>query len=213
MKSISTEFSIQTPAKPIPFCKDVCPNYFSSNTGSGEIIKKNYNTRALRIQGYNELWSLALKNCGITYWADLWWDNNTQLTVDPKIAALNLSGNQLTEFTVEEERSKLVVLDLSLNERLEKVYLPISPKLKAVKLNGIQGDGLAEANVGRNSLGLERLEMRQSFIRAGVLSSFVFRVVEGGVLDLRGAEIEFNEEDSEVLDFLLSETSGWRVFQ
>lgn len=202
MRYFYTEFNINPSFSqfPVPeFCRKTCSSFFTANVGQGEILKKRYDQRALYIRGARKLKALNINNSHITYWSELWFNEQGDV-IDPGIENLSLQSNLLTEFVVTEERRKLRYLDLSNNKGLGEIYLPTCRNLEIIKLNRI--NEISTVTLGLDSRRIKRLEMKDCpIINSGVLSSFTFSS-EPGFVDLTGSTITLNEEDQEVLDFL-----------
>ena len=181
------------------FCRKTCSNFFASNSGRGEIIKKFTNTRAVYIEGAYKIESLVIRNSYINYWSDLWYDPSGNV-IDPRIKNLSLQNNRLSEYVVTEERPRLKYLDLSNNPELNRVYLPLAGSLEIVKLNGL--NALTDVSLGKNSNKLRRLEIKDcGGMGRGVLSSFVFSR-DSGYVDLTNSAISLSDEDRDVIEFL-----------
>lgn len=206
---IYSEFSINPDASGFvfpEFCRKTCSSFFAANAGSGEILKKFRNTRAVYIEGTKKIDSLVIRNSSITYWSDLWFDQ-TGSVVDPKIKNLSLQNNLLTELIITENRSRLKYLDLTNNFNLTTISIPLARNMEVVKLNNISS--LVDVQIGRNSQKLRRLEIKNcSNLAPGVLSSFVFSTTPGFV-DLSNTNAVFSTEDVEVLEFL--NLNGYRI--
>lgn len=190
------------------FCKDTCFNYFSSGSGQGEISPKRYDTRVLYINNSSKIFTLSVKNYFISYWSDVWYNEKKEV-VDPEIVRVDLKNNKLSSFIVEEERKNLQYLDLSGNRELTELYIPLMPELTILKLNNM--DGLLTALVSSPvSPKLSRLEMKNTVINPNIISQMSFSG-EPGLLDFTGSEVNFSENDLEVLDYL--SLTGYTILQ
>lgn len=197
---IYTDYAIASDHVQQPdFCRNLCYNRFISMSGEGEITTKERQTRRLKIFDHERIIELRICSAGVTYWSDIWCDKDDTI-IDPQIESLTLQNNNLTKLVIEEERPYLRSLDLSANIKLKQIYLPLCNSLSHLRLNRLPN--LETAIIGnKNHAKIEYLDLRFSKVPAGFLSSLTFSPNKV-TIDWTGANIAFNQEDRELVEYL-----------
>jgi len=193
------------------------------------LSKQKSNSAVLTIdsQSYSEIGELKITNQDIKTWDDLWIDQETGNSIDPRIKSINLQRNSLVYVNMNLRRETLSSVNLEGNVDL-KAFIGVDlPKLEYLNLNDCANLEVLELGISKNLQVLSLKNCRLTNIGLEkVLSSFTptvcssanvfpgslppFRKNYSTMLDLRGNEITWsNRRIASKIRLLL--TNNWMV--
>lgn len=178
-------------------------------------------------QSYSEIGELKITNQDIKTWDDLWIDEETGNSIDPRIKSINLQRNSLIYVNMNLRREVLTRVNLEGNVNLKAFIGTDLPKLEYLNLSDCANLEVLELGFSKNlqvlslkncrltNIGLEKI--LSSFIPTVCSSANIFpgslppfRKNYSTMLDLRGNEITWsNRRIASKIRLLL--TNNWMV--
>jgi len=165
--------------------------YKEKSTSAGVVIE-SFNFRTIK--------ELKLTNQGIVTWDDLWIDEDTDYSIDPRIEHINLQRNSLVYVNINEKRSHLKGLNLEGNSTLRSVTITEAPQLEVLNLENCINLDVLHLGLSKNIkvLSLKNCRLTEAGLQS-ILCDFTPTRTESGNI-LPGALPPFRKKFSTLLD-------------
>lgn len=203
--------------------KDIISNdlarFYKEKNTSGGVVIESFNYRTIK--------ELKLTNQGVVTWDDLWIDEDTDYSIDPRIERINLQRNSLVYVNINEKRSELRSLNLEGNTSLRSVTISNAPLLEELNLENCVNLDVINLGLSKNIkvLSLKNCRLTEAGLQS-ILCNFTPTRTESGnilpgtlppfrkkfstLLDLRGNDINWgNRKIASKIRLLV--TNNWLV--